>query len=275
VEGAVVQAMEANTDRGMMLPPRPNYSLNMGNMGSTGNAGSLTRGITGVGNGGNGENGGNGGNGGAEAGLQRWMQLLLPPTLTIRRPLDYSYAFPHSPQAGVLVEIERLYNMPEIGGYSLLFGTSCAVYKVIASTSPPGLFYKDPPLLDGVYYTKTQSLESHVKSPIFEDGFVEFTPPNMGVGLYLVLDVRRVRVEGQGGDTPSVDLDRKGACWTLLPLSMGMWDMGGVGGMGGMGMGAGMGGMGGMGMGEDCIYCFVSDSTQQAIYNIMLLTQVK
>ncbi|KAJ1397434.1 hypothetical protein B484DRAFT_407003, partial [Ochromonadaceae sp. CCMP2298] len=161
--------------------------------GPQGNVGAGNRNVGNIGLGGENMGMGVGTVGNAESDAQRWVQMLLPPPQQIRRPLDYSFSFPHDAQAGVLVGVQRLYNMPEIGGLQL-FSSSAAVYKAMGS---------------------------HTRSPVFEDGFVEFTPPSMSPGLFLVLDVRRVKVEGARGLEADITVEgAENGYWTLLPLSL-------------------------------------------------------
>ena len=153
-----------------------------------------------------------------------WFRKLFPKHDQIRKPVEYAFTAPYAVEKGLCVAIEKLYNMPDLG----LFSSQVALYKVISSTSPPGLFYKDPPLFDGVYYTKSNNLESHVRAPAFSDGFQPFTPANMDGNLYLILDVRTIHLspakKDAAGDahvavTVEPAVARK-SYWTLLPLSM-------------------------------------------------------
>jgi hypothetical protein len=94
----------------------------------------------------------------AEKSTNEWLISLLPPFDQMRRIIDYAVAIPYSVELGVRVCVECLYNMPESGGLSL-FSSNNMLYKIIVSTSPPCLFYKDPPLYDNVFYTKNNNLD--------------------------------------------------------------------------------------------------------------------
>ena len=149
-----------------------------------------------------------------------WMKQLLPPHDQMRRSIEYAYAVPYSLETGLQVSIERLYNMPEPG----IFTSHSTLYKVITSTSPPGLFYKDPPLYDGVYYTKTHDLDAHQRAPVFTDGYYDFTPSTLSANLYLLLDIRTLRIDcKKATETAKITVEppsQRKNYWTLLPLSM-------------------------------------------------------
>jgi hypothetical protein len=149
-----------------------------------------------------------------------WIKQLLPPHDQMRRSIEYAYAVPYSLETGLNVSIERLYNMPDAG----IFTSHSTMYKVITSMSPPGLFYKDPPLFDGVFYTKASSLDAHMRAPAFADGFYDFAPSTLNSSLYLILDVRTLKIEvKKPTDGPKITLEppsQKKSYWSLLPLSM-------------------------------------------------------
>jgi hypothetical protein len=149
-----------------------------------------------------------------------WLRAMLPPYDQMRRTIEYEFSVPHSIETGLIVSVEGLYNMPDAG----MFTSHSTVFKVITSMSPPGLFYKDPPLYDSVYYTKTHSLEAHAKAPLFNDGFYELTPSSLGANLFLILDVRTVKVEAKTADVTAAKVtleppSAKKNYWTLLPLA--------------------------------------------------------
>lgn len=149
-----------------------------------------------------------------------WIKQLLPPHDQMRRSIEYAYAVPYSIETGLNVSVEGLYNMPEGG----IFTSHSSIYKVITSMSPPGLFYKDPPLYDGVFYTKTHKMDAHMRAPAFADGFYDFTPSTLSSNLYLLLDVRTLRLDPTKGDVGvKVTLEppsQRKTYWALLPLSM-------------------------------------------------------
>jgi hypothetical protein len=149
-----------------------------------------------------------------------WMKQLLPPHDQMRRSIEYAYAIPYSVESGLNVAVDRLYNMPEAG----IFTSHSTLHKVIASLTPPGLFYKDPPLFDGVQYTRTHGLDAHMRAPVFSDGFYDFVPSTLNASLYLILDIRTIRIEvKKAGQDPKITLEppsERKSYWTLLPLSM-------------------------------------------------------
>lgn len=159
--------------------------------------------------------------------LLEWMKSLLPPLDKMRRMIDYTLAVPYSVEAGVAVKVVQLFNMPEGSMFSSSKG-SAAVHKVIMSVSPPALFYKDPPLFDGVQFTRSHVLDGFVRAPRYLDSYAEFLPAEMSFNLYLILDIRIIRVEpkkkNKGTDTEPVNIKVEPAgtrksFWTILPLA--------------------------------------------------------
>ena len=113
-------------------------------------------------------------NSSGEKGSLEWFARFFPPSDQMRRVADLALAVPYSVEAGVIVSVECLHNMPEGGpgcaseggqGGLALFNRrsdrqAAYLYKAIVSMHPPGLFYKEPPLFDSVFYTKTNNLDS-------------------------------------------------------------------------------------------------------------------
>jgi len=151
--------------------------------------------------------------------IMSWLKSLLPGQDQMRRTIEYSFAVPYSIETGLNVSIENLYNMPDGG----IFSSFSTLYKVISSTSPPGLFYKEPPLFDGVFYTKTHRLEAHMRAPAFTDGFYDFTPSSLSRNLYLLLDIRTLRIDSKKGlEDTKITMEpasQRKSYWTLLPLA--------------------------------------------------------
>lgn len=151
--------------------------------------------------------------------LLTWWKSLMPALEALRRTLDYSLTAPYSVEGGLAINIVGLYNLPQdrifpqfnstksnAGGLSSLFTSTPsidvnknnALYipKVIFSLAPPGLFYGEPPVYDSVRFTRSlDTVNSTVKAPRFRDGFAQFAPAEMASNLYLVVDVRFVKVE--------------------------------------------------------------------------------
>jgi len=119
-----------------------------------------------------------------------------------------------------------LFNMPELAGGGVFSSTgSSQVFKVIYSIIPPGLLYKDPPLSEGVQFTRNENLDRPARAPVFLDGFKEFFPPQLDNNVFLVLDIRTVRIDPPakkgGPDGPVVTVEpafSEKSFWTILPL---------------------------------------------------------
>jgi hypothetical protein len=147
-------------------------------------------------------------------------ESLFPSLDSMRGTLDYNYTVPYHIDSGICVNIHSLFNMPDYsieisaegnaknsggGGFGgLLVGKSkdaggssnkiAFLHKVISSLSPPALYYQDPPLSDHVYWTKTADFTKHLRNPTFRDDNYCFYPAEMSFNLYLILDVRTVRI---------------------------------------------------------------------------------
>ena len=153
----------------------------------------------------------------------QWLQSLLVASNSTRGILDYALSVPYSFEGGISFTVERLYKMPSLG----MFSSSDILYKVIYSTSPPGLLYKDPPLAEGVYFTANTKLSSHLHSPEYEDGAVVFHPTNIEQNLCVIFDVRLLNLEHNKSSSeyklkvdantnPNKSKDKK--YWTIFPL---------------------------------------------------------
>eukprot|EP01039_Chlorochromonas_danica_P001058 gene1058-1146_t len=160
--------------------------------------------------------------------VMQWLKSLLPPVDKMKRLIDYTLVVPYSVESGLAIKIVQLYNMPE----GTIFSTSkqgCTIYKVVYSLSPPALLYKDPPLFDGVHFTRSFLMDSFQRAPCYTDSYVEFIPAEMTFNLCLVLDVRIIRIDSQKkrmvkeGESPlSIKVESPGlrkSYWTLLPLA--------------------------------------------------------
>jgi hypothetical protein len=151
---------------------------------------------------------------------QMFMKKLILPAAEMRRILPYLFTVPYSIDAGVSVSIDQLYNMPDTSG---VFSSDSVVYKVIYSIVPPGLYYKDPPLSEAVRFTRTNDLDKPARAPTFSDGFSDFYPPQMEENVFLLIDVRTVKIELPKKDSDPVvtvepPMARK-SWWSLLPLA--------------------------------------------------------
>jgi hypothetical protein len=158
--------------------------------------------------------------------MQDWTASLMPAHKDMKKVLDYQFIAPYSLDTGLNVSIDMLFNMPEAA--SGFFSTPpVTVYKVIYSIIPPGLFYKDPPMSEGVFYTKSEDYSKSYRAPVFTDGFVHLYPPILDDSTYLLIEVRTITIEpakGAGADTePTLTTESKGdldkSFWTLLPIS--------------------------------------------------------
>ena len=82
--------------------------------------------------------------------------------------------------------------MPDQG----IFGSNDILYKVIYSTNPPGLFYKDPPLAEGLHFTRGSDayITSPLLHPVFGDGFAVFHPTIIEKKLCFIFDIRSIQL---------------------------------------------------------------------------------
>jgi len=150
--------------------------------------------------------------------LLAWYKQIMAPTTA--NFLDYSYCVPYSAEAGVLVSIEMLHNMPQGG----LWAAKGIMFKVIYSLSPPGLFYKDPPLPEGTKFTTNDNLDAPIPCPSWTDGFRVMKPPSLEEGLCLIIDVRTLRAEKPRDPKadPKIIVEppqTRKSYWTILPLA--------------------------------------------------------
>lgn len=156
--------------------------------------------------------------------ISEWTQSLLPAHKEMKRVLSYQFISPYSLDCGLNVSIDMLYNMPE-AETSFFSKVSPSVYKVIYSIVPPGLFYKDPPMSEGVFYTKSENYDRCYRAPTFTDGFVHMYPTQFDESTYLLIEVRTITVEGAKGGPgtePVLTVERGNqdkSFWTLLPIS--------------------------------------------------------
>eukprot|EP01040_Poterioochromonas_malhamensis_P003161 gene3161-3369_t len=143
----------------------------------------------------------------------QYYESLFPSIENVRGSIEYNYTVPYHIDSGIAVNIHSLYNLPDFmlanqtntsGGLfsglrttkSNTGETTTVSYtpKVICSISPPGLYYQDPPLSDNVYWSKTIDMNKDVRNPHFLDGDYFFYPAEMSFNLYLLLDVRTIRI---------------------------------------------------------------------------------
>jgi hypothetical protein len=113
--------------------------------------------------------------------------------------------------------------MPDQSG-SLFSASPCELYKVIYSIVPPGLYYTEPPMPEGVYFTKTEDVERPYRSPCFNDGFTFLREaPMLNRKSYLVIEVKTLTINPIKGSNeaevivqPPTIADK--CYWTLLPI---------------------------------------------------------
>jgi hypothetical protein len=115
-----------------------------------------------------------------------WIKSVLPPSDQMRKLINFSYTAPYSVDSGIAVNILSLYNVPDGSGF---LSNDAIIYKVIYSMTPPGLYYKEPPLSEGVKFTRLHDFEKPGKAPVFSDGAVILTPNQMEESLYLLLGI--------------------------------------------------------------------------------------
>jgi hypothetical protein len=126
--------------------------------------------------------------------MERWLKEAMDvrgDAKTLAKVANYTYIAPYSFDVGISMSIEMLYNMPD---QNTFFAERGIVYKVIFSLSPPGIFYKDPPLTDGVHFTVENDLESPHRMPSFKDGFRTLEPPQLETNMVLILDVWPIKI---------------------------------------------------------------------------------
>ncbi len=93
-----------------------------------------------------------------------WLRGLLSDANTVREVIDFMRCVPYSFDVGLKLSVEMILNIPDLG----MFASKDVVYKVIYSTNPPGLLYKDMPLTEGVHFTSDMSSESTLKAIYFQ-----------------------------------------------------------------------------------------------------------
>jgi hypothetical protein len=144
--------------------------------------------------------------------IQNWLESLLGGADAVGALLDYSFAVPYSSETGVWLNVLALHNVPDSG----LFSSRLILYKVIVlqnylesgtcptlfvllqtifSLCPPTLYYRDPPLSEGVHFTLGYDMQSSVRAPVFVDGSREVYPSRMNEQAHIVLDIRTIVVE--------------------------------------------------------------------------------
>jgi hypothetical protein len=155
-----------------------------------------------------------------EVEMKEWAKKLLPSQDQMRKTINFVYTAPYSEDVGLKASIEFLFNMPDPSG---MFSSETRVYKCIYSIVPPGLYYKDPPLTEGVNYTKANDFEkSSYRCPGFNDGYAEFFPTIMQQNLYLLIDVRIIKIETSKGPDPLLVIEpasTRKSFWSMFPLS--------------------------------------------------------
>jgi len=146
---------------------------------------------------------------------QKYYNACFPPLDNMRNTIDYQFSVPYHIDSGVCINIHSLFNMPDYyadleagsgsgGGGGGFFGGKTSnpqdkveisyVHKGIVSLSPPSLYYQNPPLSDHVYWTKTNDGNKNTRNPTFHEDHLYFYPSEMSFNLYLIVDIRTVRI---------------------------------------------------------------------------------
>ena len=120
-----------------------------------------------------------------------WLNSNMLPAATLSRVSKYQYVIPYSFEVGVQVSVEQLFNTPDPG----LLGSKDVLYNVIYSCNPPGLFYRDLPLTEGVHFTSSIKQESFLRALQYNTLFRTFHPPLIDEKLVMIFDVRPVKLE--------------------------------------------------------------------------------
>ena len=151
-----------------------------------------------------------------------WSSKILPPLDNMRKIIQFTFTCPYNIDSGISISIDSLYNVPDGSG---VFSSDGITYKVIYSLIPPGLYYKDPPLSEGVEFTRVNDYEKPGRTPTFQDGFVDFFPPQLDESSFLILDVRVVRVvPSSGTNDPVITVEpinskSYSSYWAILPIA--------------------------------------------------------
>jgi len=129
-------------------------------------------------------------------------KLLKKPPLTNDMPMRLSFFSKYIPEQGFSVSVDGCQNLPTEGKY----------VSVITSLSPPGLYYRDMPLTEGVQITRGLDLESEQVNPKFpKEGSTKlYKDIDPDPNLVLIVDVRAFK------DTGDKKTEQVG--WTLLSL---------------------------------------------------------
>ena len=152
--------------------------------------------------------------------------------------MDFMRCVPYSFEVGLKVSVEMIHNTPDLG----MFSSKEVLYKVIYSTMPPGLYYKDMPLSDGVHFTSEMVAASPLKAISFQgmlsipfcpyialcyvvllDGMKKINPTAMDEKLCFVFDVRPIKLEfdkkmGDYKVNENVDVVKDKFSWAILPI---------------------------------------------------------
>jgi hypothetical protein len=152
--------------------------------------------------------------------IKKWVQSVMLPATDMRSNIDYSFCTPYTHDTGLSISVKMLYNMPSGG----LFGPKGIVFKVIYSISPPGLFYKDPPLTDGTHFTVNDDFDQPISCPSWTDEPCILFPGALEEAQCLILDIRTLRLEKPRDVKmdPKVVIEppsTRKSFWAILPLA--------------------------------------------------------
>jgi hypothetical protein len=179
----------------------------------------------------------------------KYYESFFPSLDNMRTLINYNYIVPYHLDSGICVKLHSLYNLPDYcialhqgkdGGGGGLFSSLVVgknknsngvetvesdpvfIQKVICSLSPPALYYQEPPLSDHVFWTKTMDTTRNTRNPKYTDDPFYFYPAEMSFNLYLILDIRTLRMttttttttnagkkSGSSSNPPANDAEKK------------------------------------------------------------------
>ena len=93
-------------------------------------------------------------------------------------------------------------------------------WQVIYSVTPPGLFYHQPALTEGVQFTRSVDVDLPWRYPVFRDDYHGFNQLQLDDQSCFVFDVRHIKVEKKKVLDIQVEMpsSRRGSgYWAILP----------------------------------------------------------
>jgi hypothetical protein len=149
----------------------------------------------------------------------------------MRGVMTTAFVAEYNQRAGLRVSVDALANLPEHGVVSKGYLTKvrcCPVVvanladvavctQVIYSLAPPGLYYRQPPLTEGVQFTRSIDPDKPWQTPVFRDGFHTFSQLALEETSCVVFDIRHIRYDQRKGVQVEPP-DQKRGLWGLFPI---------------------------------------------------------